>query len=97
VKTSLKSVLLAAGSICVAGTAGPAHPAPVAKLSLDEARAIALTAASGTVVDEEYEEENGAWRYSFEFTQDGRIHEIGVDATSGTIVEDSWEDAADHD
>jgi uncharacterized membrane protein YkoI len=96
-KTLHKTMLLTVALSGLAATAWAGQPAPPARISMDQARTIALTAASGAVADEEYEKENGAWRYSFEFRQDGRIHEIGVDANSGAIIEDSWEDASDHD
>jgi len=57
-----------------------------------QARSIALKAAPGHVADAEYEKEKGAWRYSFDIRQGKRIHEIGVDANTGKIVENSFED-----
>lgn len=66
-------------------------PAPKAKLTMTQARAIALRAAPGKIVDSEYEKEAGAWRYSFDIRQKNRIHEIGVDANSGRIVENKFE------
>jgi uncharacterized membrane protein YkoI len=97
VKTFHKRVLLGVflSGLALAAQAGQGDPA--ARISMDEARAIAEKHASGAIKDAEYEKEKGAWRYSFEFKQDGRIHEIGVDANSGEIVEDSWEDKADKD
>lgn len=71
--------------------------APKAKLTLAQARAIALKAAPGTIVESDYEKEKGAWRYSFDIRQGTRIHEIGVDANSGKIVESSYETAGDKD
>lgn len=65
--------------------------APAAKLSLAQARAIALKAAPGKLVSGEYEQEGGGWRYSFDIRQGNRIHEIGVDANSGKIVESKYE------
>lgn len=70
---------------------------PPAKLTMAEAQEIALQAAPGPIVDSEYEKENGVWRYSFDIRQGGRIHEIGVDANTGKIVEDSYEGAKDKD
>lgn len=72
-------------------SAANAQADPPAKLSIEQARSIALDTAPGVVVDAEYEQENGAWRYSFDIRQGQRIHEIGVDANSGKIVEDSYE------
>lgn len=70
---------------------GPAKPP--AKLSMAQARVIALKKAPGKVVESDYENENGGWRYSFDIRQGERIHEIGVDANSGRIVEAVYESA----
>lgn len=71
--------------------------APKAKITKDQARAIALKAAPGEVIESDYEKENGRWRYSFDIKQGTRIHEIGVDAETGAIVEDSYENPGDKD
>lgn len=83
----------------IALTLPTAHAAPVpkAKLSMGQARAIALKAAPGKVIDAEYEKEAGAWRYSFDIRQGKRIHEIGVNANTGKIVEDKYEGLKDKD
>jgi uncharacterized membrane protein YkoI len=67
------------------------------KISMEQAEAIALKVAHGSVVSKEYEKEDGAWRYSFDIREGERIHEIGVDPETGAIVEDSWEDLGDKD
>ena len=86
-----------AASLATAAFAGQAETPPPAKLTKTQAQAIALKEAPGTVVEGEYEKEDGSWRYSFDIRQGKRIHEIGVDATSGKIVESSFEDPADKD
>ena len=88
---------LALGSAAIAGNAHQGHDkAPAAKISMAQARAIALKHAPGGVIGEaEMEKENGSWRYSFDIRQNGRIHEIGIDPQNGRIVEDSWENARD--
>lgn len=68
-----------------------AHASPATKIGMAHARAIALKAAPGKIVDGEYEKEAGGWRYSFDIRQGSRIHEIGVDAFTGRIVEDKFE------
>ncbi|WP_298670894.1 PepSY domain-containing protein [uncultured Sphingomonas sp.] len=78
-------------------TATGATAAPHAKLSMAQARAIALKKAPGTVTKGEYEKEGGGWRYSFDIKQGARIHEIGVDANTGRIVEDKFERPGDKD
>ena len=64
-----------------------------AKVSISEARAIALLAHPGKITDEELEEEKGGsgLRYSFD-VKHGRItYEIGVDAKTGKILENDKE------
>ena len=84
-------------SLIVAGTAQASTHPPAARLSMAQARGIALKVAPGKVVDAEYEKEAGAWRYSFDIRQGKRIHEIGVAADSGKIVEDKYEGLKDKD
>ena len=69
----------------------------VAKLSMAQARSIALKKAPGKIADAEYEKEGGGWRYSFDIRQGRRIHEIGVDAGTGRIVENKYEGINDKD
>jgi hypothetical protein len=61
------------------------------RISIEQAREIALKIAPGKIQDEEYEREGKAWRYSFDIVEGRRIHEIGVDAHSGQVVEDKYE------
>ena len=70
--------------------------APKPAVSEAQARRMALSAAKGQIAEAEYEKEGGGWRWSFDIRENGKIHEIGVDAMTGKIVEDSWE-AADED
>lgn len=71
--------------------------APKPAISKARAQAIALRVAPGQVSDAEYEKEGGGWRWSFDIRQNGKIHEIGVDATTGKIVENAWENAKNAD
>lgn len=80
-----------AGAALACTTAATAATAPKAKLTMAQARVIALRAAPGKIADSEYEKEAGAWRYSFDIRQGNKIHEIGVDANSGRIVENKFE------
>jgi uncharacterized membrane protein YkoI len=69
-----------------------------AKISLAEARAIALKVFAGEIVAEELEKEKGGsgLRYSFDI-KNGRVtHEVGVDAKTGKLLEDAVE-GAHHD
>ena len=82
---------ITAAAVAVAvPVAAQAQLKPVAKISKAQAQAIALKAAPGKIVEADYEKENGTWRYSFDIRQDQRIHEIGVDANTGKIVESSY-------
>ena len=64
-----------------------------AKITLSEARAIALKTVPGKITDQELEKEGGGsgLRYSFDVEYKGTTHEIGIDATTGTILENSTE------
>ncbi|CCA92529.1 propeptide PepSY amd peptidase M4 [Novosphingobium sp. PP1Y] len=88
-------ILPVAAAIAAVPLAGQAQQA--ARITKEQAQAIALKAAPGEIVESDYEEEDGGWRYSFDIRQGQRIHEIGVDAVSGKIVEDSYEAPGDAD
>jgi DNA-binding beta-propeller fold protein YncE len=64
-----------------------------AKISIADARAIALKAYPGKITDEELEKEKGGsgLRYSFDIKGGGGVHEVGVDAVSGAVLENSVE------
>ena len=69
-----------------------------AKISIDQARAIALKANPGVIKDEELEHEKGGsgLRYSFVIRQhsheDGTVmDEVGVDARTGKVLENKIE------
>jgi hypothetical protein len=64
-----------------------------AKVSLSEARVIALKAFPGKITDEELENEKGGsgLRYSFDIKNGGVTHEVGVDAKTGKLLENSAE------
>jgi uncharacterized membrane protein YkoI len=69
----------------------PHSQAPTPAISEKKAREIAAAASNGELSEADYEEEGGGWRWSFDVKEDGKIHEIGVDATTGKIVEDKYE------
>lgn len=64
-----------------------------AKVSITEARAIALKAHPGTITDEELEREGGGTglRYSFDVKSGGATQEVGVDARTGRVLENARE------
>lgn len=65
----------------------------LAKVSEAEAKATALAAHPGTVVETEYElESDGKASYEFDIKEaDGDEYKVEVDATTGKIVETSYE------
>jgi len=64
-----------------------------ANVTIAQARAIALKAAPGKITDEELEQERGGsgLRYSFDIKTDRATHEVGVDAKTGRVLENSIE------
>ena len=89
----VKSTLLA---LLVTGTAfafdGEKY-LPEAKVSLEQARALALKAYTGKIVSEELEQESGGsgLRYSFVIRHHKEKHEVGIDAKTGALLENSVE------
>lgn len=71
--------------------AGHAERAAQAHITMGEARGIALKASPGKIVKEELEKETGGsgLRYSFDIRAAGVIHEVGVDARDGKVLENS--------
>ena len=66
---------------------------PQAKVTLAQARQIALKTYPGRIESEELEEESGGsgLRYSFAIGTGKDRHEIGVDAKTGKVLENSLE------
>ena len=64
-----------------------------AKVSIAEARAIALKAHPGKITDEELEREAGGTglRYSFDIKSGSSTQEVGVDARTGRVLENAKE------
>jgi hypothetical protein len=59
-----------------------------AKVTIDQARAIALKAHPGKITDEELERESGGTglRYSFDIKSGGIVQEVGVDAKNRPAI-----------
>ena len=77
-----------------------APPTSAARLTTDEATAIAVAKFPGEVVDRELEREHGRLIYSIEIHPDGQAHgikEVNVDAIDGSIVNVEDEDEAGED
>lgn len=64
-----------------------------AKITIAQARDIALKAHPGKVTDEELEREAGGsgLRYSFDIKNRSHTQEVGVDAISGKVIENKTE------
>ena len=100
-KPRAASNLLAVTALCVAiiVTAAPAvayhgkNFAKQAKISLTNAKAIALRARAGKITGSELEKEIGGsgLRYSFDIKSGNQTFEVGVDARNGKILENKLE------
>jgi uncharacterized membrane protein YkoI len=64
-----------------------------AKITMGQAREIALKARSGQVTDVELEREHGGLRYSFDIKAGSKTYEVGVDAMTGKLLENAAEGA----
>jgi uncharacterized membrane protein YkoI len=96
-------VSLAVGGLAVAHATAPASAkaatyvganlASKANVTMDQARVIALKARPGQITDQELENEGGGsgLRYSFDIKSGGKIHEVGVDAKTGRVLENKAE------
>ena len=91
---SLVAVALSAFAIAAQAYSGE-ELAKDAKVTMTEARAIALKAHPGKITDEELEKESGGsgLRYSFDILKGKVTQEVGVDATTGKVLENKPEGA----
>ncbi len=99
-KIFLAIAVLAAslGAEALASTPLPlkgANLLPQTKISLADARHAALAKEHGTITDQELEKENGRLRYSFDVKVGEVTHEVGIDAVTGKVVEDSIDNGKD--
>jgi uncharacterized membrane protein YkoI len=60
---------------------------PQAKVTIAKAEAIALKARPGKVTDRELEKKGGGLRYSFDIASGGKTYEVGVDASTGKVLD----------
>lgn len=67
-----------------------------AKITLAQARTVALKARPGKIVDQELEKEGGGsgLRYSFDVVSHGKTIEVGIDALTGKVLENGAESPA---
>lgn len=104
--TTLTIASIAAASLLASGAMAAPKSGPEtytghelagdAKLSLAQARAVALKARPGKIVDQELEKESGGsgLRYSFDVKSHATTYEVGVDAVTGKVLENGGESAA---
>lgn len=58
-----------------------------AKITMEEARAIALKRVGGKIVEEDLEKEDGRLQYAFDIrTSDGKLFDVEIDAETGEIL-----------
>ncbi|HWX66865.1 MAG TPA: PepSY domain-containing protein [Rhodanobacter sp.] len=89
---------LAATTFVASAKSSTAELSKQAKIQMPQAREIALKAYPGKIVKEELEQEKGGsgLRYSFDIAAGKVTHEVGVDAKTGKLLENSIE-GADND
>ncbi len=78
------AIAIALSSMAIGWTAD----SPVQKVSMAEARAIALNVYSGKIESEELENEHAMSVYSFDIRRGrhGRVHEIQISENTGKVV-----------
>ncbi|HNY32592.1 MAG TPA: PepSY domain-containing protein [Fibrobacteria bacterium] len=89
---ALMAVVLTVAAANVSAYTGQ-ELAKEAKFSMKQARQIALNAHPGRITDEELEREKGGTglRYSFDILQDKVTQEVGIDAKTGSVLENAPE------
>ena len=96
-----KLILISATALFAASGASAAAPShfagakllPMTKVSLAQARKVALAASPGVITDQELEKEGGGTglRYSFDIKAQGKTIEVGVDGRTGKVLENKAE------
>ncbi len=87
--TAAAALLAGASAQAYTGQALARH----AKVTLAQARGVALKARPGHITDQELEKERGGsgLRYSFDIKSKGVTFEVGVDASTGRVLENAKE------
>ncbi len=89
----MKKLIMLFGALSFSALAAHAFTgekyAAEAKITMPEARVIAVKAFPGKIVDEELEQEKGGsgLRYSFDIRRGKATQEVGVDAKTGAVLE----------
>jgi uncharacterized membrane protein YkoI len=92
---AVMSLLLPAAALAAGKPMAGSEYLATAKVTLEQARATALKAHPGQIVDQELEKEKGGagLRYSFDVKSKGVTYEVGVDAMTGKVLENAKEGA----
>ncbi len=68
-----------------------------AKITMEQARTIALKRVAGTITEEDLEKERGRLQYSFDIKDaNGKVFDVEIDAKTGKVLK-AVEDAEDED
>jgi len=98
-KNGIVAAMVTGALLGTASMAAYAHttkaPMSHAKLSMAQARAKALKLVPGTIKSAELEKETGGsgLRYSFDIRGHQGLREVGIDAVTGKLLENSHESA----
>ncbi len=69
-----------------------------AKITMTEARAVALKRVPGTIFEEELEKENGRLQYAFDICSENKqIFDVEIDAKTGEVLKAGLDDEDDDD
>ncbi len=87
------AVQAAAPTAAISPTYAGAKLASKARITIAQARVIALKAHPGQITDQELENEGGGsgLRYSFDLRNGAKTYEVGVDAKTGRVLENKTE------
>jgi uncharacterized membrane protein YkoI len=68
------------------------------KISIKDAKLIALGRVAGKIMDAEFEKERGRLQYAFDILgADGKTYDVGIDAVTGEVIQAELEDDDDDD
>ena len=73
----------------------PVSSAEGKKLTMADARKVALGVENGKIKSQELEKEHGRQIYSFDIARPDGVHEVNIDAMTGALIEDKVESAKD--
>jgi uncharacterized membrane protein YkoI len=91
-KISIKHVMVLLGLILTAAAVNVyaytgEKLAGEARITMKEARSIALKVHPGKIIEESLEREKGSLRFSFDIREGKVTHEVNVDANTGKVQE----------